>query len=61
MGKHWTLLVNIYRSDLHISYSYELVTCTGADPEFFFKRGRETKKGDGVIVFFLNIAILFML
>ena len=33
--RHWTdpFKYNVYRSDIHICYSYELDTCTGADPE----------------------------
>ena len=50
MGKHWTRPVQIYRSDLHNCYSYELDTCTGADPEIFQKGegggSREIKKKD---------------
>ena len=51
--RHWTdpFKYNVYRSDIHICYSYELDTCTGADPE---GRGRP-KKGVGI-----NIACLYL-
>ena len=48
--------IKIYRSDLHICFSYELDACTGADPE----EGGITKTGSGCECIFFNIACLFM-
>ena len=31
--RHWTRPVHNYRNDIHVCFSYELDTCTGADPE----------------------------